>query len=133
MNIEHFALNVPDPATAATWYTEHLEMRVIRSLSAAPFTHFLADGSGRVVVEMYEHTKAPVPDYAAMDPLVFHIAFVTDDVRGTLQRLLAAGAGRAGEVTITPAGDEMVFLRDPWGVALQLVKREEPLLGIGPE
>src|SRR5438445_13647185 len=104
-------------------------MRVVRSLSEAPFTHFVADGSGRVVVEMYGHTKAPVPDYRALDPLVFHIAFVTADVRGTLERLLAAGATTAGDVTITPTGDEMTFLRDPWGMALQLVKRAAPLMG----
>jgi hypothetical protein len=61
--------------------------------------------------------------------LPFHIAFVTADVSGTLRRLLDAGAKGAGEVTITPAGDEMVLLRDPWGVALQLVKRAAPLLG----
>src|SRR3954451_21062892 len=101
-------------------------MRVVRSLTEAPFTHFLADGSGRVVVELYGHDKAPVPDYASMDPLVFHIAFVSDDVGRTLRRLLAAGATGAGEVTVTPAGDEMLFLRDPWGVALQLVKRASP-------
>src|SRR5437879_253335 len=105
MNIEHFAVNVPDPAGAATWYVRHLGMRGVRSLSEAPFTHFLADESGRVVVEMYGHTKAPVPDYRAMDPLVFHIAFVTTDVRGALTRLLAAGATNAGDVTITPTGD----------------------------
>jgi len=51
------------------------------------------------------------------------------NVHGTLDRLLAAGASIAGDVAITPADDEMVFLRDPWGVALQLVKRAVPLLG----
>jgi glyoxylase I family protein len=129
VDIEHFALNVPDPVAAAAWYVRHLGMRVVRALTEAPFTHFLADGSGRVVVEMYGHTKAPVPDYRAMDPLVFHIAFQTADVRGTRQRLLAAGAASAGEVTVTPAGDEMTFLRDPWGVPLQLVHRAAPLAG----
>jgi glyoxylase I family protein len=131
MNIEHFAINVPDPAAAAAWYTKHLGMRVVRSLSVAPFTHFLADGAGRVVVELYHQTKAPVPDYRTMDPFVFHIAFTTTDVRGTLEHLLAAGASSAGEVTITPSNDEMVFLRDPWGVPLQLVKRSVPLIGPG--
>jgi catechol 2,3-dioxygenase-like lactoylglutathione lyase family enzyme len=129
VDIEHFALNVPDPVAAARWYTLHLGMSVVRALREAPFTHFLADGSGRVVVEMYGHTRAPTPDYAAMDPLVFHIAFRTDDVRGTRERLLAAGARSAGEVVVTPTGDEMTFLRDPWGVALQLVQRATPLMG----
>jgi glyoxylase I family protein len=128
MNIEHFALNVPDPVAAASWYVEHLGMQVLRALDAAPFTHFLANESGRVVMELYQHTRAPVPDYAATDPLVFHIAFVTTDVHGTRDRLLAAGASSASEVTTTAGGDEMVFLRDPWGVALQLVKRSRPLL-----
>ena len=114
MNVEHFALNVPDPVAAAAWYVEHLGLRVLRSLSEPPFTHFLADGSGRVVIELYRHAKAPVPDYAATDPLVLHVAFVTDDIRGALDRLLGAGGKRAGEVAITSAGDEMVFLRDPW-------------------
>lgn len=128
MNIEHFAINVPDPAATAAWFTEHLGMRVVRALDVAPFTRFVADGAGRVVVELYHHAKVPVPDYPAMEPLVFHIAFVTDDVRGTLRRLLDAGATAAGEVTVTPTGDEMVFLRDPGGVPLQLVKRSAPLL-----
>ncbi|HKI31636.1 MAG TPA: hypothetical protein VKA46_07190 [Gemmataceae bacterium] len=48
---------------------------------------------------------------------------------GTRERLLAAGARSAGEVVVTPAGDEMTFLRDPWGVALQLERRATPLLG----
>jgi catechol 2,3-dioxygenase-like lactoylglutathione lyase family enzyme len=128
MDIEHFALNVSEPVAAAAWYVRHLGMRVVRALSESPFTHFLADGSGRVVVELYAHPKAPVPDYRAMDPLVFHIALATADVRGTRERLLAAGATGAGDVGVTPAGDEMTFLRDPWGVALQLVRRATPLL-----
>jgi len=128
MNIEHFALNVSDPVAAAAWYVEHLGLRVIRSLREAPYTHFLADSSGRGVMELYRHARAPVPNYAATDPLVFHVAFITEDVSGTRERLLSAGASSAGDVTRTPAGDEMVFLRDPWGVALQLVKRAMPLL-----
>jgi hypothetical protein len=101
---------------------------VARALSETPFTHFLADEAGRVVVELYGNAKVPVPDYRAMDPFVFHIAFATADVRGTRERLLAAGATSAGEVTVTPAGDEMTFLRDPWGVALQLIRRAKPLV-----
>lgn len=128
MNIEHFALNIAEPVAAAEWYIRHLGLRVLRALTESPFTHFLADGAGRTVVEIYAHPKASVPDYRAMDPLIFHIAFATVDVRGERQRLLAAGATSAGEVTETPAGDVMTFLRDPWGVPLQLVKRAAPLL-----
>jgi len=49
---------------------------------------------------------------------------------GTREHLLAAGARSAREVVVTPAGDEMTFLRDPWGVTLQLVRRATPLLAM---
>jgi catechol 2,3-dioxygenase-like lactoylglutathione lyase family enzyme len=127
MNIEHVALNVSHPVAMAEWYVSHLGFRVLRCLSATPFTHFLADTSGRVVIEIYHHTKAAVPDYLSLDPLALHLAFTTPDVKGTRDRLLTAGATAAGEITVTPSGDEMVFLRDPWGVALQLVRRAQPL------
>jgi catechol 2,3-dioxygenase-like lactoylglutathione lyase family enzyme len=128
MDIEHFALNVSDPVAMARWYTEHLGMRVVRSIAEPPHTRFLADRSGRGVVEIYGHTKAAVPDYAALDPLVLHLAFSTADVHATRERLLAAGASSVGEVIVTPSGDEMAFLRDPWGVPLQLVRRARPLI-----
>lgn len=128
MNIEHVALNVADPVRHAEWFVQHLGMRVVRSINEPPHTHFLADEAGRVVIELYGHQRAPVPEYAALDPLVLHLAFVSTDVAADLDRLLAAGAARAGEIQRTPAGDEMTFLRDPWGVALQLVKRKRPLL-----
>lgn len=129
MDIEHVALNVADPVAMAEWYTRHLGMRVVRSIAESPHTHFLADQSGRVVIELYRHTKAPIPDYFSMDPLVLHLAFVSRDVQGDRQQLLDAGATSAGEVMVTPTGDEMVFLRDPWGVAIQLVRRAQPLIG----
>jgi glyoxylase I family protein len=128
MEIEHVALNVPDPVALAAWYTQYLGMRVLRRLDQAPFTHFIADSAGRVVLELYHHTKAALPDYASFDPLVLHVAFRVDDVAGTRRRLLEAGATAAGEIVTTEAGDVMTFLRDPWGVALQLVKRARPLL-----
>jgi glyoxylase I family protein len=128
MNIEHVAFNVPDPVAMAAWYTSHLGMQVLRSMPTSPFTHFLADRSGRVVIEMYHHPRAPIPDYFSLDPLVLHLAFTAADVPGNLERLIMAGAVAAGEITVTPTGDEMVFLRDPWGVPLQLVRRVQPLV-----
>src|SRR5947207_298801 len=128
MNIEHVALNVPDPVAMAEWYTRHLGMRVLRKVSAAPHTHFLTDEAGRSVVEIYHHTKASVPDYASMDPLILHLAFSAPELQSVRERLLAAGATSAGEVVTTPAGDVLAMLRDPWGIALQLVKRAVPLM-----
>ena len=127
MNIEHFALNVPDPVALAEWYVRHLGMRVVRSVAEPPHTRFLADEAGRVVMEVYRQ-KAPVPDYFAMDPFVLHVAFVAADVAGARERLVAAGGTAVGEVVTTPAGDVLAWVRDPWGVPLQLVKRSRSLL-----
>ena len=129
MNIEHVALNVPDPTAMAAWYVAYLGMRVLRKLDEGPRTHFLADESGRVVLELYHQTVAPIPDYASMDPFVLHVAFTAEDVAGERQRLLDAGATPAGDVVTTPAGDVMTFVRDPWGIVVQLVRRKAPLAG----
>jgi glyoxylase I family protein len=126
MYIEHIALNVADPVAVAEWYRQHLRLTIVRRVPGDTQTHFVADAKGRVVLEFY-HQQAPVPDYAAMDPLVLHVAFGVSDMRGERQRLLLAGATAVGDVTVTPAGDELAMLRDPWGLAVQLVKRAEPL------
>jgi glyoxylase I family protein len=127
MNIEHIALNVADPVAAADWYTRHLGMRVVRRPPGDTQTHFLADAAGRVVLELYRQTKAPIPDYFAMDPMVLHIAFVVRDVSAERTRLVGAGAKAIGDVTRTDSGDQLAMLRDPWGLAVQLVKRATPL------
>jgi len=128
MNIEHVAYNVADPVKMAAWYVEHLGLRVLRKQDHAPFTHFIADQAGRVVLELYGHTKAALPDYAKLDPLSLHIAFTADDVAKERQRLLDAGATSAGDVVTTDSGDVMTFVRDPWGVTVQLVKRVKPMM-----
>src|SRR5712692_10059930 len=101
MDIEHIALNVPDPVRMAAWYVEHLALRVLRKQEQAPFGHFLADRAGRVVLELYCHTKAAMPSYASFDPLTLHIAFQATDVAQERQRLLDAGATSVGEIVTT--------------------------------
>jgi glyoxylase I family protein len=128
MFIEHMALNVPEPAKAAQWYAQNLGMRIVRSSDQAPFMHFVADEAGKGVIEFYCNPVAPLPDYPAMHPITLHIAFAVEDMAATRARLLAAGAAAVDEIATTPAGDQLVFLRDPWGVVLQLVKRAKPLV-----
>ncbi len=126
MKIEHAAYLVAEPVAAARWYADHLGMRTVRSAGPPSFTHFLADSEGTSVIEIYAG-ELRVPDYASMDPLLLHLAFATDDVAATRNRLVAAGATPLGEVTRTPGGDELAMLRDPWGFAIQLVRRATPL------
>jgi catechol 2,3-dioxygenase-like lactoylglutathione lyase family enzyme len=51
MNIEHFAFNVADPVAMATWYGQHLGLRVIRHIPHPSQTHFLADENS-VILEI---------------------------------------------------------------------------------
>jgi glyoxylase I family protein len=128
MRLEHVALQVPDPAAMADWYVAHLGCSVARAGGEPAFARFLLDGSGSAMIEVYRNPRAPVPDYARIDPLLVHLAFVSNDLAADRDRLVAAGASVAEDVARTPAGDEILMLRDPWHVPLQLVKRAEPML-----
>ena len=128
MRIEHAAYQVSDPRAIAEWYVRHLGMSIRRAQDASPFGHFLADSAGTVMLEFYNHPAVAVPDYRLIDPLVQHVAFSADDVEATHSRLLAAGATAESDVQVTPAGDRVAMLRDPWGFAIQLVKRASPML-----
>jgi len=127
LNVEHIAWNVADPVAMAAWYVEHLGMRVVRSVPTPPYIHFLADASGRVVVEIYSNPADAIPDYAAMHPLRFHVAFAADDPDAASDLLVAAGATFVDEQTLAD-GSRLLMLRDPWGLAVQLVRRATALL-----
>jgi len=127
LNLEHIALNVADPVAMAAWYVKNLGMRIVRESTVAPYIHFLADAAGRSVIEVYSNDADPFPDYASMHPLRLHVAFATSDPDGSRAALEAAGATFVDEMK-RDDGTRLVMLRDPWGLALQLCKRPEPLL-----
>jgi glyoxylase I family protein len=127
LNVEHVACNVAEPAAMAAWYVEHLGMRIVRRMTTAPYIHFLADARGQAVIEIYNNPADPVPDYSAMHPLRFHVAFSAADPDAAAASLVAAGATLVDAQT-QPDGSRLVMLRDPWGLPLQLCKRTVPLL-----
>ena len=129
MKLEHTAYQVEDPVALARWYVAHLGLRIARSQSEPPFGHFLADDGDTVMLEFYRQTALPVPEYRQLDPLLLHLAFLADDVVAARGRLIAAGATPEGDVIRNAAGDEVAMLRDPWGLAIQLIKRAEPMIG----
>lgn len=128
LQMEHFAINTKDPVSMATWYCEHLSMSVVRTGPEPGLMHFLADATGRVVMEIYTNPPELVPDYRAMDPRVLHLAFCVDDIEATVQRLVEAGAEKEVEPFFTPEGDHMAMLRDPWGFCIQFCKRATPMI-----
>ena len=127
LKVEHFACNVSDPPGMAAWYVAHLGMRIVRRNAAPPQIHFLADAAGRVVMEIYSNSADAVPDYGAMHPMRFHVAFAAADPDAARAELVAAGATFVNEQSL-PDGSRLLMLRDPWGLPLQLCKRATPLL-----
>jgi glyoxylase I family protein len=128
VTVEHIAVNVADPVAMASWYCEHLGMQVVRQGDPPASMHFLADASGRVILEIYNALPDDVPDYGSMKPLVLHIAFASQDAEADFERLVAAGALAVSDgVGVNADGDHMAMLRDPWGMTVQLCQRVVPM------
>lgn len=127
MKLEHIALNVPEPKTVAQWYVDNLDMKIVLANDTAPFIHFIADESGSMV-ELYNNPLGEMPDYKSMSPFTLHFAFATDDIPAMRDRLVAAGARVLDEISTTPAGDKLLFLKDPWGITVQFVQRAKSLI-----
>ncbi|MDF1569576.1 MAG: VOC family protein [Spirochaetaceae bacterium] len=121
----HAGLNVDDLDAASDWYTKHLGLSVARSVPGN--MTFLADPTGRVIIEFYANKSAPVLDFHRTHFLSLHLAFLVDDPEAAAERLVAAGATIAEAFKVTDAGDRMVMLQDPFGISVQLISRAEPM------
>lgn len=126
MKLEHAAINVPDSRAAADWYVEHLGMKIAISTDTPPYMRFIADGAGSMI-ELYTNETVPMPNYSEINPFNLHFAFAVEDMESARDGLVAAGATVEGEITTTPAGDQLLFLRDPWQVPIQIVKRKKAM------
>lgn len=122
MVFEHFALNVRDIEQVVDWYCENLGLKVVSEQKAAPYMTFLADSSGRVILELYSRNDAEIRNFETEHPLTFHVAFVSEDAQADKERLVMRGATFFEEVH-KPDGSHLVMLRDPWGMPLQLCQR----------
>lgn len=127
MKIEHFAINVPEPQAMADWYVRNLGMNIVKQMDDSPFMTFLADNSGKVMIEIYRNEMAPVTNYMDQHPLVVHLAFVSEDPEKDKIRLLEAGAKEISDDLLSD-GSHLVMLKDPWGISVQLCKRSSPMI-----
>ena len=127
MKLEHSAINVPDVRAAAQWYVENLGMRIVIASQTAPYMTFIADSAGSMM-ELYTRTDIAPPDYSQINAFNLHFAFSVDDIEGTRDALIAAGATTTDQITTNPAGDQLIFLRDPWQVPIQILKRKKPMI-----
>jgi predicted enzyme related to lactoylglutathione lyase len=127
MQFEHFGINVPNAKAMAEWYVKNCQFKIVRAIPKPSQTHFLADAQGRVCMEIYTNTGAPVPNYPSQHPLCFHIAIAAADPAAMKDKLVAAGAAVFEELNFDD-GTCIITLRDPWGVPFQLCKRAKPMI-----
>ena len=121
---EHFAINVNKPKQMAEWYVKNLNMSITKSMEEAPYTHFLADSTGRLAMEIYSNENAEIPDYQNEHPLTFHMAFASENAEKMKNKLEGEGATVFEELKPNE-GTHLVMLRDPFGVPLQICQRAE--------
>lgn len=127
MKIEHFAINVEKPIEMADWYKDNLGMEIVKKDENYPYTAFLRDSEGRVMLEVYNNPAEEVPDYRHMNPLIVHLAFVSEEPDEDSNKLVEAGAIIISDDQLED-GSHLVMLRDPWGFSIQLCKRGSPML-----
>jgi catechol 2,3-dioxygenase-like lactoylglutathione lyase family enzyme len=128
IRLEHVALNVTNPPAMADWYCKNLGMKIVRQGPPPINARFIADACGNMMLELYTNPPDAVPNYRSMNPLVLHVAFMVHDVQAVRDKLVAAGATVVEDVSTIPTGDQIVVLRDPWGLAIQFIKRAHPML-----
>jgi len=124
MVFEHFALNVNNIDEVVKWYVGNLGLRIVEEQKEAPFMTFLADSSGRVILELYFRPDEYIAKFKSQHPLTFHVAFVSENAVKDKNRLLEKGASLVEEVK-KEDGSHLFMLRDPWGMPLQLCQRAQ--------
>ena len=127
MRFEHTAYNVSDPAAQAQWYVKAFGLRIVRAIGAPTFTHFVTDPENRLTLEFYSNAQGPIPDYHAVNQWTQHIAFSSSALRADAAALSSLGGVWDGTIVDLPGGDQTAFVRDPWGLTVQLIQRVKPL------
>lgn len=122
MIFEHFAVNVADVQKTVQWYVKSLGLSVVSEQKEPPFMHFLADTTGRVIIEFYHRSDAPITDFNNEHPVAFHVAFVSENAQADRERLERLGAVFVEEIK-KEDGTHIAMLRDPFGMPLQLCQR----------
>jgi glyoxylase I family protein len=125
---EHIAFNVSDPVITAKWYTENLGMKIMRFDGAPTNTTFIADSGKHMMIEFFHNADYPLFESSKMHTMAIHLAFSTPHIAQTLEQLVAAGATIVDSLRKTASGDQVLTLRDPWGLPVQFVERVKPML-----
>ena len=124
LSIEHIGIAVRKPLELVAWYKKALGFETIFTDGGPDKgVAFIADAAKKVVLEVMNAPGLTALADRLDDPTQLHIAFLSCDPEADATRLMQDGASRIGSTIVTPAGDILLLLKDPWGNTLQLVKR----------
>jgi glyoxylase I family protein len=124
MKIEHIGLLVSDAHGMARWYEEHLGFVNRRTgTDSVGGVDFISDPDQEAMLELFSNSELRMTDWTTLPPTQVHIALCSEDPEADSLRLQAAGATFIERAVRKGPGDELLLLRDPWGVVLQLAKR----------
>jgi uncharacterized glyoxalase superfamily protein PhnB len=127
IRFEHIAYHVTDSIAAAQWYIDHLDFVLIREVPTDNI-RFVADAGKNFMFEFYTRTDAIAKFSPPTSAFTQHLALHVDDLYATRAKLIAAGANADGDVMTMVTGDRACFLRDPFGIVLQLICRAKKML-----
>jgi methylmalonyl-CoA/ethylmalonyl-CoA epimerase len=116
------ALTVPDFDEAVAFYRDALGLEQLADWSGQDGRVILLDG-GRAELELFDERQAASVDRIEAGRRVsgtVRLAFEVDDLEGTWQRLVAAGATAEAESVVPPWGGRNARLRAPDGLQLTL-------------
>jgi uncharacterized glyoxalase superfamily protein PhnB len=128
LRFEHIAINVKDSRAVAKWLIDNYGMITMHESNGPNYGIFIADSAKNVMLELYQNSEVPVINFNEIDFNSLHLASMSSDLTITKNKLLKAGASVAQDINITPSGDQILVLRDPWGFPLQFVIRVVPML-----
>ena len=103
-------------------------MKVMRKGGPPTYGTFVADAGKHMMMELYHNTAYPLLDLPSIHHLSFHFAFTVGDVQAIRDKLIVAGAKLVEDIRVSGSGDQILMLRDPWGVPIQFIERAEPML-----
>jgi catechol 2,3-dioxygenase-like lactoylglutathione lyase family enzyme len=128
MKIEHIGLLVPAPISMAQWYKNYLGLRILKSSGTdAEGGVFLKDDASGTILEFTKPANKKIVDFKSIDPLQIHLAVECPDPLALARKLEDVGASIVGD--LPPAGTpiEILMVRDPWNVGIQLINRKQKL------
>jgi lactoylglutathione lyase len=120
-------LTVPDFDEAVAFYRDALGLEQLADWSGDDGRVILLD-AGHATLELFDEQQAASVDRIEAGSRVagtVRLALEVDDLDGTAQRLLAAGAKAEAKPVVPPWGGRNARLRTPDGMQLTLFSEEE--------